>query len=224
MKKNIKRIICFALFVVVCLGALTSCVPSYSKAKDSPVAMQRRLSELEKTENYDFGRYPGYYVEGEIEEDKDLWIDGVEDILYVYLYDDENWSSQDIGFFIYCESAKDARKNTRTLKEYAKINNPHDDYSDFIIRRNGNLIYAGERSLWREATGNPLRGIAKGLAITSGVVAAIVAFVVVLAIIITAVIVVLLLMKKKASPATDTAEEAVITEAPSENAAEEATE
>ena len=212
MKKSLKKILCFALFAVICLGALTSCAPSYNKAKDSPVAMERRLSELEKTEGYEFYRDEGCEVEGEISDD--IWIDGVEDVLEVVLYDYDSYRSQFMGMFFYCDSASDARKNVRALKKAVEIEDLDDEVADLVIRRDGKLVFIGERSLWRAATGNPWRGIIKGIATAVGIILAVV--VVAIAIIVAAVVVVLLLMKKKkAAPVSDT-KEAVITEAPVE--------
>ena len=179
MKKNIKRVICFALCMIMCLGALTSCatVPFRKAKKDDD-----KLVEKFEDANYNVESISGSwldYIEETIEEE--YGVQGVKAI--VMAVPEESESNEEAGIFFYCEKSSDAIKSKAGLKDYVKENQDDTDV-ELIVKRSGKMVYVGTRSVWRTAKAITFGDVLLGAFVAFALIFAVIGFVVIVAVVI----------------------------------------
>ena len=133
MKKQIKKIFCIAICLILCIGALTSCGRSGFAYTES------ELTKFYNDHGYDSQRMSGDAFEGvEIYEGSNTYFSNID--LAIYVYDDD---FKEHGFFFYCLSENGAKKNEENLRDYLRFNDQFD-----LVRRVDDVVYIGTSDIW----------------------------------------------------------------------------
>ena len=223
MKKNIKRVICFTLCMIMCLGALTSCatVPFRKAKKDDD-----KLVEKFKDADYTVESVSGSVLDYTAEDMEEVFgVQGVKAI--VVAAPEEAESDDEAGIFFYCEKSSDARKSKAGLEDFVKENQDDIDV-ELIVKRSGKMVYVGTRSVWKTAKAITFGDVLLVAFVAFALIFAVIGFVVIVAVVIIliagggigAVAAVIGKKKKKAIPASNAEEEALIEKTPTEEAVE----
>ena len=194
MKKFAKRFLCFAVCLLLCLGALTSCT-TLNKATKSPEALAEILEEA--------GCINVIVTDAtEIKEtaaNLNIEPDNIEAIVMGVVNDDFNTT----GFFFFCTSTETAKDTEEVLEKYREEELTSEIYTlTYIVRRSGNVVYIGAEVTWEVVAGESkgaagVNPIIIAIIVISVVVIALIAIALLIVVVITVVFVVVTKKKKE---------------------------
>ena len=180
-KKTLKKILALTLCIIMCLGVLTSCGSEpFRKAKKNASVMEDKLEDA---------GYTAVTYSGSLDHSFGGKLEGVERSIFVSKSDNPD----SYGVFMYCDTRWNASTNHNDCMDM--VNDDPNNYGDYIVRRNGKMVFMGSEDVWAAATEGRIRDIIVGVIVAIVIIS--IPIVCIIALIITIAIIRASIKKKK---------------------------